>query len=458
MLNSTKKRLYKMTDTLAEAVEFLANADADAAADMRSTIYEFLDAMCGAISEAGLPVPGAGAGVEDYRAVIDAAPTEYKALFLPYYDNTWETMKSVYLAFAADPMFETEVVIIPIKRNTNQGTKFVWRDYLTSAGIPNTHYDAYDFERDEPDIVFYNQPYDGVNIPKFRSDNIRKHAGLMVYIPYAMVPIGVQSDELQTNYTELPAMQLCDIFIAQSEYYKQTYGKGKRLYARMIPVGHPKCDCLYLAKNNSDYPRYPEWETAIGGRRVILLNTHYSSMLPGAPAHEGVKYLLEYAAQREDLFLIWRPHPQIFLMQMSPVYQDLIDFADKHCRMILDRTESMFTAFMYCDGFVSLFPSSVMTDAMFLDIPSFLMEPPPKRAKITAGYIRFYDAISHEKAGEDGVIPPLRAFLGEIESGLDSKKEIRRKYRVQEFPDTDGTVASGILERVKQLLPVSETR
>ena len=39
-------------------------------------------------------------------------PNRYKALFLPYYDNTWESMRSVYEAFSEDKLFETEVVII----------------------------------------------------------------------------------------------------------------------------------------------------------------------------------------------------------------------------------------------------------------------------------------------------------------------------------------------------------
>ena len=36
---------------------------------------------------------------------IELKPTKYKALFLPYYDNTWESMRSVYEAFSRDPQF-----------------------------------------------------------------------------------------------------------------------------------------------------------------------------------------------------------------------------------------------------------------------------------------------------------------------------------------------------------------
>ncbi len=112
-------------------------------------------------------------------------------------------MKSVYEMFSNDPLFETEVVIIPIMRNTNVGVKFIWEDYLTPSGTPNTHYDIYSFEEDMPDIVFYNQPYDGVNIPKFQSQNIRKYTDCMVYIPYGLTPIGAMGEPLESNNTGL---------------------------------------------------------------------------------------------------------------------------------------------------------------------------------------------------------------------------------------------------------------
>jgi hypothetical protein len=380
-------------------------------------------------------------------------PNKFKALFLPYYDNTWETMKSVYLAFAADPTFDTEIVIIPILRNTNDGIKRVWEDYLTPVGIPNTHYDLYSFEDDMPDVVFYNQPYDGVNVPKFQSQNIRKYAGKMVYIPYGVVPIGVQGKSFEHAYTELDSIKRCDVYIAQSEQFREFYLKGKPLYRKALAVGNPKQDGLYDAKAHGEFEHYPEWESRIGNRRVILLNTHYSAMLDGVEAHSGVKRLIDAVATSNDLFLIWRPHPQAFLMKLSAPMRVMLDFVQAHDRMILDRMPSMTPAYTYSHAVVSLFPSSIVMDALFLDLPVFLLGRMESCAD--ASNIPFYSAIAHEDYSvpkddtKRGIFAPLDKFLCEISNGEDSICEARGVYRIREFPDLDGTVALNILYNVR---------
>jgi hypothetical protein len=381
-------------------------------------------------------------------------------------------MKSVYEAFSHDPLFETQVVIIPIMRNTNMGVKFVWEDYLTPAGIPNTHYDAYSFEEDLPDIVFYNQPYDGVNIPKFQSQNIRKYARRMVFIPYYMIPVDVQGGHYEKNYTKLEPIQSCDIYIAQSESFRERYALGTSLYDKALTIGNPKCDCLYAAKTRGEFTPYPDWETAIGDSRVILLNTHYSYMVEGAAPHPGVRHLIDAIAQNDKLFLIWRPHPQAFLMKMSLQMQIMLDFAAAHGRMILDRTPSITPAYMYANAVVSLFPSSIVMDALFLDLPVFLLGRELKDnapALQPENTVMFYDAVAHEDFDEPlpnknphseqyqgyterSIIAPLDAFLHEVEKGEDSKREARAAFRAREFPNADGTIALKILEHMKKLL------
>lgn len=397
----------------------------------------------------------------------DLKPTKYKVLFLPYYDNTWETMKSVYESFSSDPMFEVQVVIIPIVRNTNEGVKFVWEDYLTPEGIPNTHYDMYSFEKDLPDIVFYNQPYDGVNIPKFQSNNIRKYTDCMVYIPYYMAPINVQGDRFEKNYTEMASVQNCDLFIAQSERFRKQYMKGTTLYEKALAFGNPKCDSLYNAKTHNEFTHYPEWEKAIGKRRVVLLNTHYSYMLEGIVPHIGVKRLIESIADNENLFLIWRPHPQTFLMKMSVEMQKMLNFVQDHNRMILDKTPSIVPAYMYSDAVVSLFPSSIVMDALFCDLPVFILgrEVEDKlRGKHSNN--SFYNVVSHENFdkvlpndglfsaemqlhAEHNTFAPLDKFLKDVENFEDQKRPERTLFREQEFPNRNGTTGENIIKYIK---------
>ena len=384
-------------------------------------------------------------------------PNKFKALFLPYYDNTWETMKSVYLAFASSPLFETEVVIIPILRNTNVGVTNIWEDYLTPAGIQNTHYDAYSFEDDLPDIVFFNQPYDGVNIPKFQSHNIRKYTEKMVYIPYGIVPINVQGKTYEDNYVKLDPIQRCNLYIAQSEPFREFYLKGNPLYRNTLPVGNPKQDCLYAAKAHGDFTHYPDWEAAIGNRRVIMLNTHYSSMLDDVETHPGIKRLIDNIARNDNLFLIWRPHPTAFIMKMSAMMTELLDFAQSHERMLVDRTPSILPAYIYSNAVVSLFPSSIIMDALFLDLPVFLLG--RESSSSSSRSIPFYSALTHENYEispkddiDRAVFEPLDAFLEDVASGKDSMREARSLYRMSEFPNQDGSVASNILEYIKGIL------
>ena len=387
-------------------------------------------------------------------------PNKFKALFLPYYDNTWETMKSVYLEFASSKLFETEIVIIPILRNTNVGDTLIWNDYLTPLGINNTHYDEYDIEDDSPDVVFYNQPYDGVNIPKFWSQNIRKHTGILIFIPYYMVPISTQGDSYEDNYTKLESIQRCDIYIAQSEPFCEFYLRDASLHDKALPVGNPKQDSLYAAKTHSDFTHYPDWEASIGNRRVILLNTHYSSMIDGVAAHHGVKRLIDHVFHDEDMFLIWRPHPTAFIMKMSAEMRVMLDFVQAHERMVLDRSPSILPAYMYSNAVVSLFPSSIIMDALFLDLPVFLLGREASAASSSS--IPVYGAIAHEdydfplEDTERGIFAPLDIFLQEIKNNEDSTREARGIFRASEFPNQDGTVAKKILEHISNLLNGTE--
>ncbi len=397
-------------------------------------------------------------------------PKKYKVLFLPYYDNTWETMKSLYEAFSRDPLFETEVVITPIVRNTNQGAKFVWDDYLTSNGIPNTHYEQYSFEIDRPDIVFYNQPYDEVNVPKFSSDNIRRYSTLMVYVPYHLKLVDVSDPSYDTRVNGLGAIQRCDLYICQSAHFRERYLKGTPLYKKALVHGHPKCDILFSAKNDKESIYDPDWRRKMEGHRVILLNTHYSQMISGALPHPGVRRLLETVEHNDDLFLLWRPHPQSFLMKMSPQMMSMLELAEKHKRMIVDRTPNMTRALIHCDALVSTSRTSIVVEALFLDVPTFVLGRNDFQANTPSrGGRLFYNSVAHENfceplpdkatASKDmrayieaNVYAPLDSFVQDIRNGLDSRAEERKRFREQEFPYGDGAVAGRILQSVKNMI------
>ena len=124
---------------------------------------------------------------------------------------------------------------------------------------------------------------------------------------------------------------------------------------------------------------------------------------------------------------------------------------------------------MYAYAFVSLFPSSLVMDALFLDLPTFIMGLLDDRADSSISDPSFYTAVSHEDisksppdsdAGseavrqyvEECIYKPLDLFLEEVRSGKDSRYIARQEFRIREFPTQDGTVGNKILESVKMRL------
>jgi hypothetical protein len=157
-------------------------------------------------------------------------------------------------------------------------------------------------------------------------------------------------------------------------------------------------------------------------------------------------------------------------MKLSNQMQAMLEFAQKRERMILDRTPSIIPAYMYANAVVSLFPSSIVMDALFLDLPVFVLSwDGSDSARDNYSKNPFYNAIAHEdlarplpEQGSDTesmrayierrIFAPLDVFLREIETGEDPKREARAGFRALEFPNTDGTVAEKILEYMKAKL------
>lgn len=504
MLNKIKKNIIPMLDTLGNALTQYLAQPVD---ELFSGISQFIDAInmplksesddAIALSKqlkASLKNPVISE-IErlynEYCTIIEDIPVQYKAVFLPYYDNTWDSLASVYEAFAADPMFVTEIVIIPIRRNTLTGWKMVYEDHLTPKGIPNTHFSNYSFENDLPDFVFYNNPYDGVNIEKFQTQNIKPFVGCMVYVPYFLYQhvfhdkAGLMKEIEQ--YTQLPGHDNSDVFIVQGKSFIKTFAHRSRNGKKMVSLGNPKTDNIY--RHMQDYPRYPKWDKATEGKTIFLLNTHYSAVAKWNNL-SVIKYLFAFFQQNDDLVLIWRPHPQSFLMFNESdrsadhlEWQRYLELASNHERIILDRTASNVSAIMYSDAVIS-HSSSVVAESIFADKPVFLwgfspsedMQPEKWDNIDVESYmkklerIRKYDTknlslfsavcymgLNHIMPKEE--ITPvniakdsLSEFINDIRNGNDIKKELRSLFREQLFVNRDGTCGQKIHDYIVGLI------
>jgi len=508
MLNKIKKQILPMLETLGEALGQYLSAPSDS---MQGEVSEFVYAIAVQLveesKEAFTLAERLISSLQDtstdeveriymeFCEKVEALPTQYKVVFLPYYDNTWDSLASVYEAFAADPMFVTEIVIIPISRNTPTGNKYVYNDYLTPQGIPNTHYDEYDYKTDLPDVVFYNQPYDGVNFPKFKSHNIKPYAGLMVYVPYFVTCNGYltaeRKEELVIPMTELPGHNNADIMVIQGDWFIKLFSNLSKNISKMIALGNPKTDNMHKLSESGQWTRHSEWEKKIGSRRTFLLNTHYTFI--DSEYRNDIYHLLDclfdFLAVNSNTALIWRPHPQTFYMAENRTDENAnkliryIEAAQSSDRIIFDQTNSVVSAFMYSDAVISQL-SSIVAEAVCMNKPIFLIGGDMQKKwdwnDMQQQYESSYQSILDDAKesnnnncylhgavfhlGAEEVIPigedyfeyawkaPFMRFLDEIADGIDSKKEVRERVRNHFFANNDGTCGSHILKHVKALL------
>lgn len=521
MLNKIKGQIFEIITTIEEALENLTRARGAAAEELRELIAQATLSIESAAAEApNLAVLGeelrglldklsasparkrAREAMREYRQAVRDIPSQFKVLFLPYYENTWDSLQSVYEAFADDERFVCEIVIIPIERNrADGGASFQYEDYLTPRGIPVTHYDAYDPAEDRPDIIFYNNPYDGVNVEKFQSANLAPHARCMIYVPYYMIRNQSYNPEYYPRFREtlpnvvaLPGHNNASYIIAQCEVMKKLAEKYSRNAKKMRVLGNPKCDMLYRAKEGGDWPRHAEWERVIQGKKVFMLNTHYQMFEKAESPLDVLDALFATIHEQEDTALIWRPHPQTFIVfegmadERVQKFYALLDRVESEERMILDRSGAAASALMYCDALISS-GSSIIAEALFLDKPVFVLNPDPAELRGDAQayadpayekVLRYTHTVDKEniwmsqvaeRIGLQEPLPegkteaeleilyrekahkePFQRFLREILAGEDGKKELRAEYRKQMYANLDGTCGQEILRFVKTLL------
>lgn len=522
MLNKVKRQLIPMLETLGEGIPHYISQDDTAEDKMLVLITEFLDAIDSSLAaEAGFIKEAKSSLLHALKAKdpeaaeqcfsiycmeINQIPVQYKCVFFPYYQNTWDSLESVYQAFQEDSRFIAEIVIIPIRRNTQTGSKIIYDNYLTPQGIPNTPYYQYHIDEDLPDFVFYNNPYDGVNVEQFQSQNIKPYAGCMIYIPYYLYWHELQRKEWIQNLveraTELPGHDSCDIFVAQGSSFVKMFRHRSKNGRKMVALGNPKTD--YIFNRRERFQKYPEWEKILHGRTVLFLNTHYTLAVNRLLWPRWVYYLLKcIVAADEDLALIWRPHPQSFLLGHSN--NDVVDdynwevclkVAEECDRIIIDRTESALSAMMYSDAVISS-RSSIVAEAVFMDKPVYFTDIdwreglPPDRVEeaFSEAYFRAiqkhreYDiqnlyllsAVHYSGLDEtprkdrqahyDTQLPPtdfaidkyvwkltLGDFVHDIKNGVDRKKELRKVFREQLFANREGNCGQAVLNYVASLL------
>ncbi|ABC34557.1 CDP-glycerol glycerophosphotransferase family protein [Burkholderia thailandensis] len=260
--------------------------------------------------------------------------------------SQWYCFASVYRAFGDDCRYDVEVVALPYLKNGVQLGEPSWV-FLEARGIRYIHYLQYDPDADAPDVVFLHCPYDETRPSAFHAAALRDHNVRLAYIPYGPdVGGGEQNCRFQYGLdTQLLAWRI----FARSQAHRMRYerhlpGSAKRV----VVTGHPKLDELHGA------PAGNPFSPLVDGKHVFLWNPHFSVGFPAelrwSTFDRYVNTMCGLAAQRDDVAIIMRPHPNLFhtLMLHEPgkrLIATLIAFAKRHRNFVIDQSPLYRAAF-----------------------------------------------------------------------------------------------------------------
>lgn len=281
-------------------------------------------------------------------------PVRREAVFLPYKASMWDSLESVWKSACEDADCDAYVVPIPYYDRNPDGSfgKLHYEGDLYPEDVPVVPYDAYDFEGRHPDMIFIHNPYDDGNYvtsvhPFFYSKNLKQYTDDLIYIPYFVLREIDPSDRAAVSGMEhfctAAGVWNADHVIVQSEAMRQIYvdvltrytGEEQRScwQKKILGLGSPKVDRVNRLTER-DFQLPEEWKRRIqredgSKKKIIFYNTSVSALLQHGEAMlvKIERSLRIFEENRENVTLLWRPHPlsEVTLASMRPQMKERYD-------------------------------------------------------------------------------------------------------------------------------------
>lgn len=275
-------------------------------------------------------------------------PNRKEMVFMPYKASMWDSLESVWMEANKDPNCDVYVVPIPYYAKETDGSfgEMFYEADLFPSYVPITRYTEYNLEQRRPDVILIHNPYDEYNRvtsvdPQFYSKRLKEYTDKLVYIPYFVIDEEKAAEKVP-HYALLPGVINADTVIVQSENVRKHYieallkflgetTENKRiLQKKVLGIGSPKYDALQC---KHDIPK--EWKEIIGDKKVILYNTHLNLIMVNCYERFFVKLrdVLRFFKDREDVVLLWRPHPLMIstAKAMNPgVLEEYLEIVNKY--------------------------------------------------------------------------------------------------------------------------------
>ena len=303
----------------------------------------------------------------------------YRVLFLPYKYSMWDSFESIFEAAKEDENCEAYVMPIPYYDKDQEGNLTEIHDesgsYPDAVGIISWQDDQVD--EIDPDVIFIHNPYDGDNRvtsihPKYYTNKLVCKDRVVIYVPYYVS----YTDDEGISVFMGGAEYYTDYVIVQSEWYKEKFELEMLKHNilnngnKFIVLGNPKYDKI-RSLNKYEYPLKDDWKEKLfdesyNKKFTILLDTTLEILLKKREKMlDKIVDVIDFLEKRDDLALIWRPHPLIepklrdMCPEIIPTYVKLVDCCKNLDNCIFDDTNDMHTAMAWSDAFMGKYGSMI---------------------------------------------------------------------------------------------------
>jgi len=372
--------------TFIEEEEGLGHPTVSVLEEFCEIIYEINEEI---ISDQGLSADSAKARLETIVNKIEKSANEEieitkLVVFLPYKASMWDSLESVWLKAKEESNCEALVIPIPyFDRNPDGSMKemhYEGNEYPDN--VPITSYETFDFAKEHPDEIYIHNPYDDMNYvtsvhPFFYSDKLKAFAEKLIYIPYFVLSEPDLDNEKTMEHLMGFALTKgvinADEVILQSEKMKEAYVKiltnhfgeeTRDTWERKIKgTGSPKFEKLKLLKKE-DQVIPEEWLKIMkkpdgSMKKVIFYNTGVVAILNEEQKMiDKIKDALAvFKENKDDIALLWRPHPLIvatldsMVPEISEQYKKIVEDYKAEGWGIYDDTADMDRAIAISDAY-----------------------------------------------------------------------------------------------------------
>lgn len=386
-----------------------------------------------------------------------------KVAIMPYKADMWTSLASIWEAAQSDSECEVKVIPIPYYKIGNpENIEFVYEGERFPKEVEITFYEDYVLETEYPDMIFIHNPYDGANtltrVPEYYySSNLKNYTDKLIYCPYHT--IGSFNPKTNGILFFSPGIIKADYVAAQSEGVKRILEQCGKDSRKILTFGSPKIDAVVHNEKRA-YSAAKDWQEKLAGKKVFLLNTHFSYFQKAFKCSSGMdnqavqfhQEILNIYLKNEDCALIWRPHPLLksSLTAGFPEILDFVSYFENEVRNadngIVDESGDYFDAFYCSDALISTW-SSLINEYMVTKKPILIMQ--KKMPQDIEQQSPLKRNINYFRLGEECI--SFEQFRDNVLTGKDPLYEKRIEAVQEAFPNLDGSAGEKIYSFLKGL-------